>query len=57
MLNVAATVVMPIHTPIMKIENCRTYGAEVILHGVGIQEAKAHAMELAAERGLNYISG
>ncbi|XP_075982865.1 L-threonine ammonia-lyase-like isoform X2 [Anticarsia gemmatalis] len=56
-LNVPTTVVMPNVAPIMKIEKCRSYGANVIIHGHDMKEAKFHAMSLAKERGLTYING
>ncbi|CAG9565538.1 unnamed protein product [Danaus chrysippus] len=56
-LNIPATVVMPNVAPIMKIQNCRSYGANVVIHGHDMKEAKYHAMMLAKERGLTYING
>ncbi|XP_068618936.1 L-threonine ammonia-lyase [Battus philenor] len=57
LLNIPTTVVMPNVAPIMKIENCRSYGANVIIHGDDMKEAKYHAMALAKEKGLTYING
>ncbi|KAG7297895.1 hypothetical protein JYU34_018650 [Plutella xylostella] len=57
LLNIPVTVVMPNVAPIMKIEKCRSYGANVIVHGDDMKEAKFHAMMLAKERGLTYING
>ena len=31
--DIAVTVVMPIVAPIMKVENCKKYGANVLVHG------------------------
>ncbi|XP_026494244.1 L-threonine ammonia-lyase-like [Vanessa tameamea] len=56
-LNIPVTVVMPNVAPIMKIENCRSYGANVIIHGHDMKEAKYYAMMLAKEKGLVYING
>lgn len=56
-LKVPTTVVMPNVAPIMKIEKCRSYGANVIIYGHDMKEAKFHAMNLAKERGLIYING
>ncbi|XP_022817918.1 uncharacterized protein LOC111350530 [Spodoptera litura] len=56
-LNIPATVVMPNVAPIMKIEKCRSYGANVIIHGHDMKEAKYHAMTLAKEKSLIYING
>ncbi|HYE20017.1 MAG TPA: threonine ammonia-lyase [Tepidisphaeraceae bacterium] len=56
-LGVAVTVVMPRWAPLVKVSNCRGFGAEVILHGEAYEEAKRHAMELEKERGLVYVPG
>lgn len=57
LLGVPATVVMPRWAPLVKVANCRAFGAIVILHGEGYDDAKAHARKLAAERNLNYVPG
>nr|XP_034833940.1 L-threonine ammonia-lyase-like [Maniola hyperantus]XP_034833941.1 L-threonine ammonia-lyase-like [Maniola hyperantus] len=57
LLNIPVSVVMPNVAPIMKIQNCRSYGANVIIHGHDMKEAKYHAMSLAKEKGLPYING
>ncbi|XP_023934762.2 L-threonine ammonia-lyase [Bicyclus anynana] len=56
-LKIPVSVVMPNVAPIMKIQNCRSYGANVIVHGHDMKEAKYHAMSLAKEKGLTYING
>ncbi|KAI6183648.1 Threonine ammonia-lyase [Aphelenchoides bicaudatus] len=56
-LGVKTVVVMPTFAPLMKISSCRSYGAEVILKGKNIQEARVYAMQLSQERGLKYING
>ncbi|XP_028176509.1 uncharacterized protein LOC114364523 isoform X1 [Ostrinia furnacalis] len=56
-LDIPATVVMPNVAPIMKIQKCRSYGANVIIHGYDMKEAKYHAMTLAKEKDLTYING
>ncbi|MGM0577884.1 MAG: threonine/serine dehydratase [Myxococcota bacterium] len=45
------TVVMPSDASPMKVEACRRYGAEVVLHG-RIDDATAHMQVLRKERGL-----
>lgn len=50
-----ATVVMPIGAPLTKIESCRSLGAEVILSGATLEEAKLLADQLAQERGLTFV--
>lgn len=57
LLRIPATVVMPRFAPLTKVVNCRRLGAEVILEGANIAEARAHADELAAARGVTYING
>src|SRR5438874_1089787 len=57
LLGIPATVVMPQYAPLIKITNCQKLGANVILHGHDFGEAKAHAHQLAAEKGLAYIDG
>ncbi|KAI8424959.1 hypothetical protein MSG28_006865 [Choristoneura fumiferana] len=44
LLKIPATVVMPNVAPIMKIQKCRSFGAEVVIHGHDMTEAKHHAM-------------
>jgi threonine dehydratase len=48
---------MPLLAPLTKITNCRRFGANVVLHGADIGEARARADALAAEHGLRYING
>src|ERR1041384_5880334 len=43
--------------PLIKITNCQKLGANVVLHGKDFGEAKAHACDLAAEKGFAYIDG
>ena len=57
LLGIPATVVMPEYAPLIKITNCQRLGATVVLHGKDFAEAKGHAHELAAEKGLAYIDG
>ena len=54
-LGIPAVIVMPRHTPFVKVEHTRKHGAEVILHGENFDEAKSHARELAATRGLTLV--
>ena len=57
LLGIPATVVMPQYAPLIKVNNCQKLGADVVLHGKDFAEAKAHACEIAAEKGLAYIDG
>ena len=52
LLNIPVTVVMPIVAPIMKVENCKKYGANVIIHGADIGESRVHALKIVAKKGM-----
>ncbi len=54
-LGIPAVIVMPRHTPYVKVEHTRRHGAEVILEGDNFDAAKACAVALAAERGLTLV--
>ena len=54
-LGVRAVIVMPRHTPHVKVEHTRAFGAEVILSGENFDEAKTRGLALAAERNLILI--
>jgi threonine dehydratase len=57
LLGIPATVVMPKFAPLIKVSTCQQLGATVVLHGTDFDEAKAHAHEIAREKGLAYIDG
>ena len=42
---VKATVVMPVQTPLIKVNRTRAYGADVVLHGEVFDDACAYAYE------------
>ncbi|ADZ70334.1 threonine ammonia-lyase [Polymorphum gilvum] len=54
-LGIPATIVMPEPTPFVKITATRDYGAEVVLAGDTLAEARARAQALADERGLAWV--
>ena len=54
-LGLRAVIVMPVLTPTVKVERTRSFGAEVVLHGHGFDEARDHALALAARDGLTFI--
>ncbi|XP_059615789.1 L-threonine dehydratase catabolic TdcB-like [Phlebotomus argentipes] len=56
-LGIPVTVVMPTAAPIMKIQKCRSYGANVIVKGDNMSEAKKIAMTIAKRRGFTYVNG
>ena len=55
LLGIPVTVVMPKFAALIKVTNCRSLGARVILHGADLTEARAHAEALAREEGLAFI--
>ena len=56
-MGVPVTVVMPIVAPIMKVENCKRYGADVIIHGADIGESRLLALKIGKKKGMQYING
>jgi threonine dehydratase len=54
-LDIAATIVMPVTTPAVKVAATRAYGGTVVLHGETIAEAQARAEELQTRHGLVFI--
>ena len=55
-LNTAATIVMPLTAPLIKITRVRQYGAQSILHGNDYDSALAEALRLSQESRLTFIS-
>jgi threonine dehydratase len=55
LLGIPATVVMPKFAALIKVTNCRQFGARVVLHGADLTEARAHAGEITARDGLTFI--
>jgi len=54
-LKLRAVIVMPIATPMVKVERTRGFGAEVVLHGDTFDQARDHALVLAERDGLTFI--
>lgn len=54
-LGLRATIVMPETAPRCKVERTAALGAEVVLAGATVGEAKATALELAAARRLTFV--
>ena len=50
-----ATIVMPTTTPLVKVNNTKDYGAEVILQGETFDDAAALAARLSQEKGYTYV--
>ncbi len=57
LLKIPVTVVMPRFAPLIKVANCRKLGANVILHGDNLAEARSHADAVAEQFGLVYVHG
>ena len=57
LLQIPVTVIMPKWAPLVKVANCRAFGAHIHLHGDGYDDAKALAMKLSQEKNLSYIPG
>lgn len=54
-LGIKAVIVMPKHTPLIKVEATKQYGAEVVLHGEVYDDAYKKARELQEEKGYVFI--
>ena len=54
-LGVKATICMPAHTPLIKVEATKAHGAKVVLHGEVYDEAYAKAVELQKKEGYTFI--
>jgi threonine dehydratase len=48
---------MPRWAPLVKVSNCRSFAASIILEGESYADAKQTAQRLAQERGLTYVPG
>jgi len=54
-LGIKAVIVMPKHTPLIKVEATRRYGAEVILIGEVYDEAYEYAKKLQEKEGYTFV--
>jgi threonine dehydratase len=52
---IAAKIVMPVMTPLVKVNATQGYGADVVLHGNGYDEAYEEARRLAKEEHLTFV--
>jgi threonine dehydratase len=52
---IRATIVMPETTPMSKIRGTREFGADIILHGAGYDQAYAKACDLQRQKGCTFI--
>lgn len=54
-LGIPATIVMPEGTPMVKVENTRRHGAEVVVTGATLEDAAQYARTRGQERGYPFI--
>ena len=54
-LGLRAVIVMPRFTPGVKVQRTRSFGAEIVLEGDTLDEARQHALVLAAEQHLSFV--
>jgi threonine dehydratase len=54
-LGITATIVMPVGTPMVKVENTKGHGARVIVTGATLEESAAFAYAEAEAKGLTFV--
>jgi threonine dehydratase len=54
-LGIKATVLMPVSTPSIKVNNVKRLGGDAVLHGVDFDGAKAECLRRAEAEGLTFI--
>ena len=54
-LGIPAAVVMPEHTPLIKVSNTRRYGARITLAGATLSDSLVEAQRLRVEEGLTLV--
>ncbi len=52
---IRAVIVMPLTTPLVKVQATRNFGAEVVLHGANYDEACAEATRFCEAEGMTFI--
>src|SRR6202046_1365086 len=52
---IRSVIVMPLATPLVKVQATRGFGAEVVLHGANYDEACEEATRLCAAEGMTFI--
>ncbi len=52
---IAAQIVMPLMTPLVKVAATKGFGAEVVLHGANYDEAYSYALESCAAQGMTFL--
>ena len=54
-LGVKATICMPAHTPLIKVDATKAHGADVVLYGEAYDEAYEKAVELQKSEGYTFV--
>ncbi|HEY9211999.1 MAG TPA: pyridoxal-phosphate dependent enzyme, partial [Ancylobacter sp.] len=54
-LGIRATIVMPKHTPIVKVAATQAHGARVVLHGESVGDASEEADRISQDEGLVWV--
>jgi threonine dehydratase len=57
LLGIPVTVIMPKWAPLIKVSNCRSFGANIVLHGESYDDARKLARERSETEGRPFISG
>lgn len=55
LMGAEAVIVMPRGTPLVKVNNTRSYGARIVLEGDSYDEAYSHARSLSDEKGYSFV--
>lgn len=55
MLGIPSTIVMPVSTPAIKVQNTKKWGAETVLQGSVYNESFEHAMKLSETKGYLFV--
>ncbi len=56
-MGIDVTVVMPKWAPLVKVSNCRSFGANIVLEGESYDDARAKAIATAEAKGMTYVPG
>lgn len=54
-LGIKSTIVMPVFSPVAKIQATQGYGGNVVLHGSSFDDALAHALDNAEKTGATFL--
>jgi threonine dehydratase len=54
-LGIPVTIVMPVSTPMVKVQQTESVGGTVVLHGETFEEAYQYARQLEVEKGMTFV--